>query len=100
MYYSNYLVNTRYHRNVGTKADNKSWLPKDAKRPQVTNGGLTPKNSLLIMAVALDGEFYCQVLPQNITLNSECYNIFSVVGEGMAEINQKSYYISLNAPTV
>ena len=65
-----------FHENVGTKTDNKVWLTKDAKRPQILRRGLTPHKSLLILAVAFDGKFYCQVLPQNATLNSDGYISF------------------------
>ena len=65
-----------FHRNVGTKAGNKVWLSKDERRPQVPKGGLTPHKSLLILAVTFDGKFYCQVLPKNMTLNSDGYISF------------------------
>jgi transposase len=58
---------------LGTKAENKVWIPKDAPRPQVPKPHLTNKKCLLLLCLTLDKKFSLQTISSGNTINAEVY---------------------------
>ena len=56
-----------------TKAENRVWIPRDQKRPQVVRPSLTPKKTMLILAFTANKKFSIKTLPYGETLDSQGY---------------------------
>lgn len=56
---------------VGTKQENKAWLPLGASRPRVLSPKLTNRKTMLVVAFTGDGKINIEAIPAGDTLNSE-----------------------------
>ena len=53
-----------------TKSENRTWLPTNAPRQQVTRPSLTPRKTLLMVAFTANGRFSVTALPYGVTCDA------------------------------
>jgi hypothetical protein len=62
-----------YHRTVGTKTWNKTWISKDAPQPRTVKRIQYEAKTMVIVAFSFDGKFTIDALAPGNTVSGDCY---------------------------